>query len=162
MEYLTGPSSIDDGEMAGALRDHRPLVALRAGGNQEAIGGALRDLRRDGDERAHPRRREQVHLQPPGQGPNPRSLHGQRHRLVERRGHDAAVADTGRTLVVLLDEEAPGHSTAALDLLDLELDPEQVRLPAAKAEVVVADGQPGTPRAVSPGRSATASRSGRS
>ena len=65
-------------------------------------------------------------------------MHEQRHRLVERRGDDPAVGEAGRTLVVLLDEEAPGDAAVAVRL-DLELEAEQVRLPAAEAELVVGD-----------------------
>ena len=67
----------------------------------------------------------------------PLGMHGQAHRFVERGGDDPAVRDARGALVILLHEESPGHSITGA--LQLQLESEQVRLPAAEAEVVVAE-----------------------
>src|SRR5881394_3374697 len=116
--------------MADRLRKDLPFVALRNRPCNEAISGALSDLRRERDERPDPRRPPQLDLKPPGQRPHARGVYRQRHRLVQGRGHDPPMPHARRTLVVLLDEESSGH--AAIARLELELDPEQVRLPATE------------------------------
>jgi len=84
-----------------------------------------------------PRGREQVHLEAPRRSPDALLPDHHRHRLVERAGQDAAVGDVRGPLVVLLEEEAPGH--AAGRPLELHLETEQVRAAAAEAELVVSE-----------------------
>src|SRR4051812_34998753 len=89
--------------------------------------------RRDTQERADRRRREELDLERRGLGA------GERQRLLEGRHEDALVDVAVQPLMVLLGEEAPGYAIAVT--LELELKPEQVREPAAEAELVVAERQ---------------------
>jgi hypothetical protein len=114
--------------MTAKLRSHLdPLVVARLDPGGHA------------GEAPHWNRPQQVDLEPPRDGVEALAVHEQRHRLVESGGDHAAVRETGRTLVVLLDEEAALR--AAVGQLDLELEPEQVREPAAEAEIVVGERQ---------------------
>src|SRR4051812_34564900 len=95
------------------------------------------DPRRNRREAPHRHRAEQVDLEPPGHGVDAFRVHEKSHRLVERGGDHAAVRVAGRALVVLLDEEPPAD--AVTRRLELQLQSEEVRDPAAEAELVMGD-----------------------
>src|SRR4051812_43407554 len=108
---------------------------LRLGPQQQPSRLALHHTRLELEELAHGRRLLQRDLEPLRQGGDPLVMEQQRHRFPKRRRHNPAVRDARRPLVVLLQEEAAVHALTVA--LHLELQAEQVGLPAAEAELVV-------------------------
>ena len=73
---------------------------------------------------------------------HPARVESDRHRLLERAGHHAGMRAAGQALVVLLEEEATAHRAwLPVRRLELHLEPEQVRVSAAEAELVVGERQ---------------------
>src|SRR3954453_6275393 len=123
-------------EDACRLSDTR-LAGMRLGGNPHPPALRALHARLELEELPDGRGGLEVDLEPDRQREHVTVVDQQRHRLVESGGHDPPGRVAGRPLVVLLEEKAPAGNVAVA--LHLELEPEEVRLPAAEAELVVRD-----------------------